>query len=104
MPVLFSYGSLQRPDIQLSTFGRLLDGHPDALVGYEAGQSGPHANAVFNGRSASRVPGTAFDVTDAELGAADRYELADNYARVAVVLASGTHAWVYTAGPTRAGA
>lgn len=26
MPLLFSYGTLQHPDLQLTTFGRLLDG------------------------------------------------------------------------------
>ena len=31
---LFSYGTLQTESVQLSTFGRRLDGGPDALVGY----------------------------------------------------------------------
>ena len=35
MPLLFSYGTLQQPDVQLATFGRLLAGHADDLVGYE---------------------------------------------------------------------
>ncbi len=35
MPLLFSYGTLQQDDVQLATFGRLLSGTADALVGYE---------------------------------------------------------------------
>ena len=31
---LFSYGTLQRRDVQLATYRRPLDGSPDALVGY----------------------------------------------------------------------
>ena len=33
--LLFSYGTLRQRDVQLSTFGRELDGRPDAIVGYE---------------------------------------------------------------------
>jgi hypothetical protein len=32
---LFSYGTLRHQEVQLSTFGRELDGRPDAIVGYE---------------------------------------------------------------------
>jgi hypothetical protein len=35
MPLLFSYGTLQQGAVQLSTFGRLLEGQPDELVGFE---------------------------------------------------------------------
>ena len=35
MPLLFSYGTLQQEAVQLSTFGRLLHGQPDQLVGFE---------------------------------------------------------------------
>nr|WP_229476756.1 gamma-glutamylcyclotransferase family protein [Massilia rubra] len=41
-----------------------------------------------------RVQGTAFDVTDAELGRADAYEV-DACQRVLALLASGRQAWVY---------
>jgi hypothetical protein len=36
MPLLFSYGTLQQDNVQLSTFGRLLHGHTDELVGFES--------------------------------------------------------------------
>ena len=35
MPLLFSYGTLQQPNVQRSTFGRLLRGHADELPGFE---------------------------------------------------------------------
>jgi hypothetical protein len=35
MPLLFSYGTLQQEDLQLATFGRLLQGQSDELVGFE---------------------------------------------------------------------
>lgn len=99
MPRLFSYGSLRESRVQLATFGRLLSGQPDELVGFELGRA-PRAdkqlaNVIRNGRSDSRVPGMSFEVSEAELLAADAYERDDDYARIAVSLASGTEAWVY---------
>jgi len=35
MPLLFSYGSLQQPEVQRSTFGRLLHGEADELPEFE---------------------------------------------------------------------
>jgi gamma-glutamylcyclotransferase (GGCT)/AIG2-like uncharacterized protein YtfP len=95
MPLLFSYGSLQREDVQLSTFARLLHGEADSLPRFEPAAVPPHANVIPNGNEESRVPGTVFEVTDDELTAADGYEAAFSYVRVAVVLASGKTAWVY---------
>lgn len=108
MPLLFSYGTLQQDDVQLSTFGRLLQGHRDELPGYEpslvriedphivaTGGKTHHANVTFNGRNDSRVSGTVFEITDAELGAADQYEQPAAYERIAATLASGKQAWVY---------
>jgi Gamma-glutamyl cyclotransferase, AIG2-like len=107
MPLLFSYGTLQQDAVQVSTFGRLLRGLPDELVGFEqslleiedpgfvatSGRS-HHAIVRFNGRSDSRVSGTVFEVTDGELARADRYEPA-GYTRIPTLLASGKQAWVY---------
>jgi gamma-glutamylcyclotransferase (GGCT)/AIG2-like uncharacterized protein YtfP len=109
MPLLFSYGTLQRDHVQLSTFGRLLHGERDALPGFEqklvkiddpevAATTGNthHANVTFNGRHDSRVSGTVFEVTEEELAAADDYEQRAAYQRVFATLASGKRAWVYT--------
>ena len=108
MPLLFSYGTLQQPNVQLSTFGRPLRGQPDELVGFEpssvriedpsvAAALGKthHANATFTGNPGSRVAGTAFEITDAELLRVDEYEAPFQYRRVFATLASGGEAWVY---------
>jgi gamma-glutamylcyclotransferase (GGCT)/AIG2-like uncharacterized protein YtfP len=107
MPLLFSYGTLQQDNVQLSTFGRLLHGEPDELVGFEQSLltiDDPHVVALsgkmqhvivkLNGRERSRVSGTVFEITDDELANADRYEIAA-YKRVETTLASGKTAWVY---------
>jgi len=98
MPWVFSYGSLQKPAVQLATFGRLLAGNEDALVGFQLGmvQHGDkrHAN-VTRCAAESRVGGMVFEISDAELATADEYERADAYTRIPVTLASGRAAWVY---------
>ncbi|MDT5197263.1 MAG: hypothetical protein QOG79_5266 [Mycobacterium sp.] len=33
--LLFSYGTLRQREVQLSTFGQMRDGHPDAIVGFD---------------------------------------------------------------------
>ena len=111
MPLLFSYGTLQREDVQLSTFGRRLQGQRDELPGFEASlvkiadpqfaaATGKthHDNVTMTGQTNSRVPGTVFEVTDAELAKADDYERPFLYSRLAVMLASGRQAWVYIHG------
>ena len=107
MPLVFSYGTLQQPNVQRDTFGRLLEGSPDELPGYRLSMlrignrevvatSGAthHPIAGFSGNPADRIPGTVFEITDEELASADRYEI-PAYRRVLVDLASGTRAWVY---------
>jgi gamma-glutamylcyclotransferase (GGCT)/AIG2-like uncharacterized protein YtfP len=107
MPLLFSYGTLQQEDVQLSTFNRTLTGQPDALVGFEqelvliedpavvviSGRA-HHPIVKFTGIVSSRVEGTVYELTAIELERADRYEVAA-YKRVEVTLASGKEAWVY---------
>lgn len=108
MPLLFSYGTLQEPNVQLSTFGRLLEGQRDELPGFEptlvkiedpeeAAASGRthYDNVRFNGRNDSRISGTVFEVTEAELAAADEYEQLAAYKRIEATLVSGKRAWLY---------
>lgn len=115
MIALFSYGTLQQPEVQLATYGRLLDGEPDALVGYRpepvviddprvVGLSGKevHTIARESGNSADRLPGVVLLLTDAELEATDSYETSA-YQRVQVMLESGRSAWVYAAPTSAAG-
>jgi hypothetical protein len=108
MPLLFSYGTLQQGPVQLATFGRRLAGTRDELPRFEpasvkiadpqivaASGATHYDNAAFTGRADSRVSGTVFEITDAELAAADEYERPSGYLRIAVRLASGREAWVY---------
>ena len=98
MPLLFSYGTLQQEGVQRSTFGRRLKGEADALVGYAqtmvkiedadvVAKSGKthHPIVAHSGRDGDRVSGTVFEITDAELAAADAYEV-DAYKRVSAPL------------------
>lgn len=104
---LFSYGTLRQEDVQMASFGRLLKGTDDAMPGYRQSmleitdpdvirKSGKRFHPVVaeSGDPRDEVPGTLFEITPAELAAADAYEVAD-YKRVAVRLKSGVEAWVY---------
>ncbi|ORW17436.1 hypothetical protein AWC18_17270 [Mycolicibacter nonchromogenicus] len=105
--LLFSYGTLQLPEVQRSTFGREVDGRPDAIVGYDLDYvtiTDPHVVAVSGSdrhpilrpsdAQDAAVPGTVFTISAAELAAADEYEV-DAYRRISVPLRSGAQAWVY---------
>ncbi|OIR00356.1 AIG2-like family protein [mine drainage metagenome] len=105
--LLFSYGTLQQDAVQLTSFGRLLEGYDDALPGYRQAlleitdaevlrQSGKrfHPIVMPSDDPADEIPGKVFLISRRELDAADRYEVAD-YKRIAVGLASGRTAWVY---------
>jgi hypothetical protein len=107
MPLLFSYGTLQQENVQLATFGRLLEGNGDELLGYtlslyriedstvvETSGKTHHLMATYCGDPQRRVPGTVFEITAEELANADRYEV-DAYTRVLGELASGRQAWAY---------
>lgn len=108
MPLLFSYGTLQQEDVQLSTFGRKLEGEKDLLIGFEPSlvripdpavaarlRKTHYDNVKATGDDWSTVQGTAFEVADDELARADAFEAEFNYRRVNVTLASGNDAWVY---------
>lgn len=105
--LLFSYGTLQLPEVQRATFGRLLEGSADALVGFErkmlritdaavlktSGQE-EHPIVMPCDDMTQRVDGMVFAITEEELAEADSYEVAD-YERISTVLASGKRAFVY---------
>ncbi len=109
MPRLFSYGTLQLAQVQLATFGRLLDGQTAQLPGYLIGQleitdpavlatSGERFHPILRRTTAAGavVDGTVFEISDAELAAADRYEVAD-YQRREALLEDGSRCWIYAA-------
>ncbi|ATN36678.1 UDP-N-acetylmuramate--alanine ligase (plasmid) [Rhizobium sp. ACO-34A] len=104
---LFSYGTLQLESVQMSSFGRRLVGQTDSMPGFRKemveitdpdvlAASGErfHPIVIPSNDPADAVAGTVFLITEAELAAADEYEVSD-YKRIETVLASGTKAWVY---------
>ena len=107
MENLFTYGTLQLEEVQLSTFGRKLEGKPDALVGYRLvmieiqdedfvvkSGTADHRNLQFTGNASDLVEGIVFKVTMEELKQSDAYE-PEGYERVLVQCRSGLSAWIY---------
>jgi hypothetical protein len=93
--------------VQIANFGRVLTGSSDALPGFTrdmveiadpdvVAKSGSKFHPIITKTSDpnSEVPGTLFLITEAELLAADTYEVSD-YKTIKVVLKSGKNAWVY---------
>src|SRR5690242_13810373 len=108
MVLLFAYGTLQKRNVQIASFGRELAGRDDALPGFTRHTVpilDPQAAAwvgessYFNVEPSSRpedfVPGTVYEITEQELAAADKYEEDAEYRRILVTLQSGDEAWVY---------
>jgi gamma-glutamylcyclotransferase (GGCT)/AIG2-like uncharacterized protein YtfP len=106
---LFSYGTLQKKEVQLALFGRILQGSMDNLRGYKIstieindetflarGEQKLQATAIISINENDRIQGMVFEVTEDELLTADRYEPA-GYERVEVVLDSGKKSWIYIA-------
>ncbi|MDG6095508.1 gamma-glutamylcyclotransferase [Acetobacter sp. AN02] len=104
---LFSYGTLQLESVQTSSFGRILKGKADSMVGFKQDmieikdedvirKSGErfHQVVVESSDPEDEVKGTVFEISKEELDAADRYEVSD-YRRISVTLKSGQEAWVY---------
>ena len=76
--LLFSYGTLRQPEVQRTTFGRELDGRPDAIVGYELDYvtiTDPHVIATSGSdrhpilrpsdRADAAIEGTVFAISTA---------------------------------------
>jgi gamma-glutamylcyclotransferase (GGCT)/AIG2-like uncharacterized protein YtfP len=113
VPAIFSYGSLQQEAVQISAYGRVVQGEPDALLDcvltlievpklHKAASSGltHYKNVESSPGSGSRVSGTVFEISAQELAVTDAYEQESDYVRVGAVLASGRSAWVYVSAGT----
>lgn len=107
MEKLFSYGTLQMENVQKKTFGRILKGTKDTLVGYilseikikdqsviEKSGTDIHPILKLTDNPLDQVEGTIFDITQQELQQADDYEV-EEYARIEADFKSGKKAWVY---------
>lgn len=107
MPGLFSYGTLQKEQVQLEIFGRILKGEKDILSGYrldwleitdpevlrKSGQK-YHPVLKLSGNEEDQVEGVLFEVTDAEILQADGYEV-DDYKRIETTFKSGKRGFIY---------
>ncbi|MEV7542657.1 GDSL-type esterase/lipase family protein [Streptomyces sp. NPDC089915] len=112
---LFSFGTLRDERVQISLFGRSVPSSPASLVGYATrplkitdpdviAASGLDVHLTLECRLGSSVEGAVLRLTDAELAAADAYEV-DDYVRRRVPLSSGESAWAYLdADPLRSAA
>lgn len=107
MPYLFSYGTLQKEQVQLETFGRILQSEKDILLGYKLNmleitdpevlrKSGQKYHPVleFSGDANDEIEGMFFEVTEAEILQADEYEV-DDYKRIETVFKSGNKGFIY---------
>ncbi|AZA76992.1 gamma-glutamylcyclotransferase [Chryseobacterium sp. G0186] len=107
MPNLFSYGTLQKEQVQTETFGRILQGKKDILSGYKLDmleitdpevlrKSGQKYHPVlkFSGNEEDEVHGMLFQVTEAEILQADEYEV-DDYKRIETIFKSGEKGFIY---------
>jgi hypothetical protein len=107
MPNLFSYGTLQNEQVQMETFGRILTGRKDTLVGYvlkmveitdpevlrKSGQKF-HPIIDYTANQNEKVEGVLFEVTETEILNADDYEV-DDYIRIETQFQSGQMGFIY---------
>jgi gamma-glutamylcyclotransferase (GGCT)/AIG2-like uncharacterized protein YtfP len=105
--LLFSYGTLQYPAVQLDTFGRVVEAEDDVLDGYTIDYAqiddprvvdlsglAVHPIVRATGNALDKVVGKVLHLTEEEIDAADEYEV-HLYRRIEVQLASGRPAWAY---------
>ncbi len=106
---LFSYGTLQKDEVQLELFGRLLTGIKDTLKNHKTssieikdeaflakGEQKYQLSVMPSNDKNDFIEGTIFEISEAELLSADKYE-PGNYKRFQAELESGKKAWIYAA-------
>ena len=94
MELLFVYGTLHEPEVQLRLIGRTLASSVDNLSGYERNFSLLPPYPVAMPSENSSIQGHVLEVTPEELAQFDIYET-EAYQRIRVNLQSGKNAWVY---------
>ncbi len=97
MNYLFTYGTLQDPQVQQYIFGRILAGKVDFLSGFKRLENAVYERyplVVQTNDLKTKVEGMAYEVSESDLKKADIYETSA-YTRMKVLLESGTTAWVY---------
>jgi len=94
---LFSYGTLQDPQVQEYIFGRLLKGKADYALGFKKMENavyGRYPLVINTNNPKDKVAGMAYEVNAADLKKADIYETSA-YKRQKFPLKSGDEAWIY---------
>ncbi|MCK0160904.1 gamma-glutamylcyclotransferase family protein [Allomuricauda sp. F6463D] len=97
MEYLFSYGTIQDPQVQKYVFGRLLKGKADTALGFKKVENaiyGRYPLIIKTNNARDKVNGMSFEVNDLDLKKADIYETSA-YKREKFPLESGGEAWVY---------
>lgn len=100
---VFSYGTLQNPEVQMELYQRVLEGQSERLSGYVL-ESINLPDSSFNyitypiakptGNPQDIIEGFVFYLSEHELKITDTYE-SEAYARVQIKLDSGIEAIVY---------
>ncbi|MEU1779756.1 GDSL-type esterase/lipase family protein [Streptomyces abikoensis] len=102
---LFSFGTLLDEKVQKELFGRAVPTSPASLAGHTTrpiritdesviATSGLDVHLTLERRIGAAVEGAVLHLTDADLAAADDYEV-DDYTRRRVRLSSGETTWAY---------
>ncbi|AZQ73331.1 hypothetical protein EKH77_20815 [Streptomyces luteoverticillatus] len=102
---LFSFGTLLDERVQKELFGQAVPTSPASLAGHTTrpiqitdesviATSGLDVHLTLERRIGAAVEGAVLHLTDADLAAADDYEV-DDYTRRRVRLSSGETAWAY---------
>jgi gamma-glutamylcyclotransferase (GGCT)/AIG2-like uncharacterized protein YtfP len=94
---LFTYGTLQQENIQLTVFSRTLSGFNDVLMGYKLSDEkvvGVYPVMHRSEEPTDLVNGRVYMCSNKEILEADKYE-GPAYKRIKVVLNSGKTAWAY---------
>jgi len=95
--VLFSYGSLQQQEVQLSLYKRVLKGNKDQLKGFKLTEEllyDQYPIIIETKDNTDLISGFVFEITLEELKFTDDYE-GEHYRRIQVKLESGREAWCY---------
>ncbi len=107
--LVFSYGTLRLPRVQLALFGRAVPTRPATLSGFRVEQltiadpevvatSGTSSHPILRPSPdpVDRVEGSVLHLSTQQLAAADAYEVED-YRRVRARTTAGEAVWVYVA-------
>lgn len=94
---LFSYGTLQYPEVQMDALRRVLVGVKDELNGYQISSlmiDGAIFPTLIPSDEFEAVEGTLYEVSADEFMVLDEFET-KAYKRIRVTLKSGIEVWVY---------